>query len=60
MECNKLDLTDIVIYNILVEGLCIGQIFESALDLFCGPSAKRLEADVRTHNMMINGLCHHK
>lgn len=36
MECNKLDLTDIVICNILVEGLGIGQIFESALDLFCG------------------------
>ncbi|PRQ34859.1 putative pentatricopeptide [Rosa chinensis] len=57
MEANKVEL-NIVVYILVIEGLCKAGKIESARDLFCGLSSK-VQPNVRTYTVMIQGLCRH-
>ena len=56
MEDKKLD-HNIVIYNILIDGLCNAGKLIAARELFYSLPAKGLQPNVRTYNIMLKGLC---
>jgi pentatricopeptide repeat protein len=56
MEDKKLDL-NIVIYNILIDGMCNARKITTARELFNTLPTKGLQANVWTYNIMIKGLC---
>ena len=48
---------DIVIYNILIDGLCNVGKLTAARELFYSLLAKGLQPNVQTYNIMIKGFC---
>ncbi|KAL6200511.1 hypothetical protein ACLB2K_030292 [Fragaria x ananassa] len=58
MEANKVEL-NIVVYNVVIEGLCKAGNIVYARDLFSHLSSKGVQPDVITYNIMIHGLCYH-
>ncbi|KAL6204304.1 hypothetical protein ACLB2K_021572 [Fragaria x ananassa] len=56
MEGKKWKL-NIIIYTIIIEGMCKAGKLESATNLFSSLSSRGVQPDVRSYNVMINGLC---
>jgi pentatricopeptide repeat protein len=56
MEDKKLDL-NIMIYNILIDGMCHVGKLTTATELFNSLPTKGFQVDVWTYTIMIKGLC---
>ena len=56
MEDKNLD-RNIVIYSILIHGLCNAGKLSAARELFYSLSTKGLQPNVRTYTIMLKGLC---
>ena len=48
---------NLVVYNILIDGMCKAKKLEDALKHFGSLSSKSLKPDVKTYTTMIGGLC---
>ncbi|XP_061993401.1 pentatricopeptide repeat-containing protein At1g62720-like [Rosa rugosa] len=55
-EANKFE-PNVVVYTVVIEGLCKAGKFESARDLFSHLSTKGVQPNVTTYTIMISGLC---
>ena len=49
--------TDIVIYRILIDGMCEARKLKLAREIFSSLSDKGLQPNVSTYSTMIDGLC---